>query len=398
MSAATKGVFIVSARRTAFGTFGGTFKTTTPTAMQTVAAQAALKDAGVSPDKVDTVVIGNIMPHTQTDGIYMARHVALNCGIPQERPALAVNRLCGSGFQSIVNGAHDILVSGAKVVLTGGVESMSLAPYVARNMRFGSPLGVNPVLEDSLWAGLTDTYCKLPMALTAEKLGEQYKITRDKVDEFSYNSQQRWAKANAEGAFTAEITPFPTKVKGKEVEFKVDEHPRPQTTLEGLAKLPSLFKKDGLVTAGTASGISDGASAVVLASEEALKEYNLKPLARLVAYSTVGVDPSIMGIGPVPAIQNVLKLSGWNLNDLDLVEINEAFAAQTLACAEALKLDLNKLNVNGGAVALGHPLGASGSRITAHLVHEMKRKGYKKSVGSACIGGGQGIALLLESV
>lgn len=398
MSGVTKGVFIVSARRTAFGTFGGTFKNTTPTAMQTVAAQAAIKDANISPEKIDSVVIGNIMPHTQTDGIYMARHVSLNCGIPQDKPALAVNRLCGSGFQSVVNGAHDILVGGAKVVLTGGVESMSLAPYVARGMRFGVNLGVSPVLEDSLWAGLTDTWCKLPMALTAEKLGEKYGITRAQVDEFSFNSQQRWGKANAEGAFKAEITPFKTKVKGKEVDFVVDEHPRPQTTLEGLGKLQSLFKKDGLVTAGTASGISDGASAVVLASEEALKEYNLTPLARLVAYSTVGVDPSIMGIGPVPAIENVLTLSGWSLNDLDLVEINEAFAAQTLACASALKLDPSKLNVNGGAVALGHPLGASGSRITAHLVHEMKRKGLKKSVGSACIGGGQGIALLLESV
>jgi len=398
MSGITKGVFIVSAKRTAFGTFGGTFKNTKPTAMQTVAAQAAIKEANISPDKIDTVVIGNIMPHTQTDGIYLARHVSLNCGIPQEKPALAVNRLCGSGFQSIVNGAQDILVGGAKVVLTGGVESMSLAPYVARNMRFGTALGTNYALEDSLWAGLTDTYCKLPMALTAEKLGEKFNISRSRVDEFSFNSQQKWGKSNAEGVFKAEITPFTTKVKGKEVQFQVDEHPRPQTTLEGLAKLPSIFKKDGLVTAGTASGISDGASAVILASEEALKEYNLTPLARLVAYSTVGVDPSIMGIGPVPAIQTVLKLSGWSINDLDLIEINEAFAAQTLACAEALGLDLNKLNVNGGAVALGHPLGASGSRITAHLVHEMKRKNLKKSVGSACIGGGQGIALLLESV
>lgn len=398
MSGITKGVFIVSAKRTAFGTFGGTFKNTPPSLMQTVAAQAAIKEAKISPDKIDTVVIGNIIPHAQTDGIYMPRHVSLNCGIPQEKPALGVNRLCGSGFQSIVNGAQDIIVGGAKVVLTGGVESMSMAPFIARNMRFGTTLGNTYNLEDALWGSLTDTYCKLPMALTAEKLGEKFNISRAKVDEFSFGSQQKWAKANSDGAFNAEITPFKIKVKGKEVEFKVDEHPRPQTTLEGLAKLQSLFKKDGLVTAGTASGISDGASAVILASEEALKEYNLTPLARLVAYSTVGVDPSIMGIGPVPAIENVLKLSGWSLNDLDLIEINEAFAAQTLACAEALKLDMNKLNVNGGAVALGHPLGASGSRITAHLVHEMKRKGLKKSVGSACIGGGQGIAVLLESV
>lgn len=261
--------------------------------MQTIAAQAALKDANLTPDKVDTVVIGTIMPHTQTDGGYLARHVSLHCGIPIERPALAVNRLCGSGFQSVVNGAQDIIVGGAKVVLTGGVESMSLAPYIVRNIRFGTALGKNYELEDSLWAGLTDSYCKLPMALTAEKLGEKFNVTRQKTDEFSYASQQKWAKANAEGAFKAEIVPVPVKVKGKEVAFEVDEHPRPQTTLEGLAKLPSLFKKDGLVTAGTASGIGDGASAIILASEEAVKEYNLKPLARLVAYSAVGVDPTV---------------------------------------------------------------------------------------------------------
>lgn len=261
--------------------------------MQTVAAQAAIKDANITPDKIDTVVIGTIMPHTQTDGGYLARHVSLHCGIPIERPALAVNRLCGSGFQSVVNGAQDIILGAAKVVLTGGVESMSMAPFVVRNMRFGTTLGAPYNLEDSLWAGLSDSYCKLPMALTAEKLGEKYNITRQKTDEFSYASQQKWAKGNAEGAFKAEIVPFPIKVKGKEINFEVDEHPRPQTTLEGLAKLPSLFKKDGLVTAGTASGIGDGASAIVLASEEAVKEYNLKPLARLVAYSAVGVDPSV---------------------------------------------------------------------------------------------------------
>lgn len=287
------GVFIVSARRTAFGTFGGTLKATTGTQMQTIAAQAALKDANLSPDKVDTVVIGTIMPHTQSDGGYLARHVSLHCGIPIDRPAFSVNRLCGSGFQSVVNGAQDIILGAAKVVLTGGVESMSLAPFIVRNIRFGTTLGKNYDMEDSLWAGLTDSYCKLPMALTAEKLGEKYNVTRAKTDEFSFASQQKWAKAHAEGAFKAEIVPVPVKVKGKEVLFEVDEHPRPQTTLEGLAKLNSLFKKDGLVTAGTASGIGDGASAIILASEEAVKEYNLKPLARLVAYSAVGVDPTV---------------------------------------------------------------------------------------------------------
>jgi len=250
------------------------------------------------------------------------RHVGLNCGVPIEKPALGINRLCGSGFQSIVNGAQDILVGGAKVALTGGVENMSQSPFIARNVRFGTTLGASYNLEDALWAGLTDTYCKLPMALTAENLAEQYKITRERVDEFALLSQKNWEKGQKEGAFDAEITPIKLKVKGKEVDFVVDEHPRPKTTLEGLNKLPSLFKKNGIVTAGTASGICDGASAVIVASEEALKEYNLKPLARLVAFSFVGVKPEIMGIGPVPAIQNVLKVSGKKLEDIDLIEVS----------------------------------------------------------------------------
>ncbi|XP_017120992.1 3-ketoacyl-CoA thiolase, mitochondrial [Drosophila elegans] len=398
MSAATKGIYIVAAKRTAFGTFGGSLKGINQTQLQTTAAKAALDAAGLKGEQVDTVIVGNVIASSSTDGIYVPRHVGLNCGVPIEKPALGINRLCGSGFQSIVNGAQDILVGGAKVALTGGVENMSQSPFIARNMRFGTTLGANYNLEDALWAGLTDTYCKLPMALTAENLADQYKITRERVDEFSLLSQKNWEKGQKEGAFDAEITPIKLKVKGKEVDFVVDEHPRPKTTIEGLNKLPSLFKKGGVVTAGTASGICDGASAVIVASEEALKEYNLKPLARLVAFSFVGVKPEIMGIGPVPAIQNVLKVAGKKLEDIDLIEINEAFAAQTLACADALKLDPSKLNVNGGAIALGHPLGASGSRITGHLVHELQRKKLKYGIGSACIGGGQGIALLLEAV
>ncbi|XP_053959259.1 3-ketoacyl-CoA thiolase, mitochondrial [Anastrepha ludens] len=398
MSAVTKGIYIVAAKRTAFGTFGGALKNISQTQLQTVAAKAALESAGLRGEQVDTVVIGNVIASSSTDGIYLPRHVGLQCGIPIETPALGINRLCGSGFQSIVNGAQDIILGSAKVALTGGVENMSQAPFIARNIRFGTALGSNYNLEDALWAGLTDTYCKLPMALTAENLAEQYKISKERVDEFSLRSQQNWAKAQKEGAFNAEIAPIKLKVKGKEVDFVVDEHPRPQTTFEGLAKLPSLFKKNGTVTAGTASGICDGAGAVIVASEEAVKEYNLKPLARLVAYSFVGVKPEIMGFGPVPAIQNVLKVSGKKLEDIDLIEINEAFAAQTLACADALGLDMSKLNVNGGAIALGHPLGASGSRITGHLAHQMQQKKLKYAIGSACIGGGQGIALLLESV
>lgn len=397
MSAVTKGVYIVAAKRTAFGTFGGAFKNVNQTQLQTTAAKAALAASGLSPEQVDTVVVGHIMTASSTDGVYLPRHVSLGCGIPIEKPALGVNRLCGSGFQSIVNGAQDIVMGSAKVSLTGGVENMSQAPFIARNIRFGTTLGTNYQFEDSLWASLTDTYCKLPMALTAENLAEQYKISRERVDEFSLRSQKNWEKGQNEGAFKSEITPIKLKVKGKEVDFAVDEHPRPKTTLEGLAKLPSLFKKNGVVTAGTASGICDGASSVIIASEAALKEYNVKPLARLVAYSYVGCPPEIMGIGPVSAIQNVLKVSGLKKEDIDLFEINEAFAAQTLACADTLGLDMNKLNVNGGAIALGHPLGASGNRIIGHLTHELQRKKLKYGIGSACIGGGQGIALLIES-
>ncbi|KAK7864268.1 hypothetical protein R5R35_009531 [Gryllus longicercus] len=398
MSSLTKGVFIVAAKRTPFGTYGGKFVKTSATELQTVANKAALAAANVKPEQVDSVVVGNVLANSSPDGAFLARHAALRAGVPIDRPALGVNRLCGSGFQSIVNGAQNIVLGDSKVVLTGGADNMSQAPFTARNIRFGTTLGVPYDLEDSLWVGLTDTYCKMPMGITAENLAEKYGIPRDDVDKFALRSQTLWKAANDKGYFKEELAPVTIKVKGKEVVVDVDEHPRPQTTPEGLAKLPTVFKKGGVVTAGSSSGICDGAGAVLLASEEAVKSLGLKPLARLVAYSVVGVEPSIMGIGPAPAIQNLLKTAGKTLADIDLVEINEAFGAQTLACAKELKLDLGKLNVNGGAIALGHPLGASGSRITAHLVHELRRRNAKLGVGSACIGGGQGIALLLENV
>ncbi|NP_001182381.1 putative acetyl transferase [Bombyx mori] len=396
MSASVKGIFIVGAKRTPFGTFGGVFRNTSATELQTIATVGALKEAGVSPAQVDSMVVGQVISSSQTDGIYTPRHAALKAGIPQEKPVLGINRLCGSGFQSIVNSAQDILTGAAKISVAGGVENMSQAPFAVRNVRFGTALGTNYAFEDTLWAGLSDSYCGLPMGMTAEKLGAQFGITRDEVDNYALQSQQKWKTANDAGVFKAEIEPVSLTIKRKEVKVEVDEHPRPQTTLEGLKKLPPVFKKEGLVTAGTASGISDGAGALVLVSEEAAK--NLKPLARLVGWAYVGVDPSIMGIGPVPAIENLLKVTKLTLNDVDLIEINEAFVAQTLSCAKALKLDMSKLNVNGGATALGHPLGASGSRITAHLVHELRRRGLRRGVGSACIGGGQGIALMIETV
>ncbi|KAF5272407.1 hypothetical protein FQA39_LY07875 [Lamprigera yunnana] len=392
------GIVIVGAKRTAFGTFGGKFTKTSACDLQVVSNKAALEAAKIKPEMIDTVNVGNIISGSSPDGIYLARHSALKSGVPQERPALHVNRLCGSGFQSIVNGVQDILLGSAKISLTGGTENMSQAPFAVRNVRFGTQLGVNYQLEDTLWASLTDSYCKLPMALTAEKLGAKFNITRDEVDEFSLRSQMLWKKAQEAKLFKEEMVPV--EVKGKKgPEFvDVDEHPRPNTTLDGLKKLRSLFKENGLVTAGTASGVSDGAGTVIVASEAAAKEYKLTPLARILGYSSVGVDPSIMGFGPVPAIQSVLKVCGLNINDIDLIEINEAFAAQTLACAKVLNLNMDKLNVNGGAIALGHPLAASGARITTHLVHELRRRKAKYGIGSACIGGGQGIALLLEAI
>jgi len=398
MAALTKGVFIVAAKRTPFGTYGGKFVKKSITDLQEVANKTAIAAAGLKPEQIDSVVIGNVFPFTSSDGAMMPRHSALRAGIPIERPALGVNRLCGSGFQAVVSGAQNIVAGDSDVVLTGGAENMSQSPFVVRDVRFGTALGTALQFEDSLWIGLLDSYCKTPMGVTAENLAEKYKIPREEVDQFALRSQTLWKKAHDSNYFKEEMAPVTVKVKGKEQIVDVDEHPRPQTTLEGLAKLPTVFKKNGVVTAGSSSGISDGAGAVILASETAVRELGLKPLARLVGYSVVGVEPTIMGIGPAPAIEKLLKITGKNLNDIDLVEINEAFGAQTLACQKELKLDMEKLNVNGGAIALGHPVGASGARITTHLVHELRRRKGKFGIGSACIGGGQGIAVLLESL
>lgn len=399
MSVVTKGVFIVAAKRTPFGTMGGIFVNKSATDLSIVASTSAIQAAGLKPEKIDSVVFGHVMTASSSDGGFLARHVLLKSGIPFQRPAFAVNRLCGSGFQSIVSGAQNILTGESKIVLTGGAENMSQAPFIVRNVRYGTILGQKHDFEDSLWLGLLDTYCNLPMGLTAEKLGAQYNVKREEVDQFALSSQQRWKAANDAGRFNEEMVPVQVKIKKQDTVVSVDEHPRPQTTIETLTKLKPVFQKDGLVTAGSASGICDGAGAVILASEEAVKTEGLKPLARLIGYSVVGVEPSIMGLGPAPAIKNLLKLTGKTLDDMELVEINEAFGAQTLACAKDLNLDLNKLNVDGGAIALGHPLAASGSRITAHLVHELRRRNAGKfAIGSACIGGGQGIAVMVEAL
>lgn len=286
----------------------------------------------------------------------------------------------------------------SKVVLTGGSDSMSLCPYAVRNIRFGTRLGADLGLEDMLWASLTDLHCKTPMGVTAENLADKYKITRQDADDFALRSQKNWAAAQENGHFTAEMAPVTIKSKKGAEEMAMDEHPKPKTTAEGLAKLPSVFKKGGTVTAGTASGVCDGAGAVVVASEGACGELGLTPLARLVGYAVAGVEPTIMGIGPAPAIRKLLKVTGVEMKDVGMIEINEAFAPQTIACQRELDINPDILNMSGGAIALGHPLGASGARITAHVVHEIRRRGLKYGIGSACIGGGQGIALLLEAM
>ncbi|KAM4809431.1 3-ketoacyl-CoA thiolase, mitochondrial [Rhinophrynus dorsalis] len=392
-----RGIFVVSAKRTPFGTYGGLLKDHTATDLGEIAAKAALAAGKVPPEAVDSIVFGNVA-QTSTDAIYLTRHVGLRVGVPIPVPALTVNRLCGSGFQSIVNGCQEIALRESEIVMCGGSESMSQSPYAVRNIRFGTKLGVDIKMEDTLWSGLTDSHIKTPMAITAENLAEKYNISRQDCDNYSFQTQQRWKAAQDAGYFAAEMAPIELKSKKGTIKMEQDEHPRPQTTLEQMAKLPPVFKKDGVVTAGNASGICDGAGVVIVASEEATTKHNLTPLVRVVAYHVSGCEPKIMGIGPVPAITGALKKAGLTLEDMDLVEVNEAFAAQYLAVEKALGLNREKTNVNGGAIALGHPLAASGSRIISHLTHELRRRGGKYAVGSACIGGGQGIAVILENL
>ncbi|XP_049756147.1 3-ketoacyl-CoA thiolase, mitochondrial [Elephas maximus indicus] len=391
-----RGVFIVAAKRTPFGAYGGLLKDFTATDLSEFAAKAALSAGNVSPETVDSVIVGNVL-QSSSDASYLARHVGLRVGVRTETPALTVNRLCGSGFQSILNGCQEICVKDAEVVLCGGTESMSQVPHCVRNVRFGTKFGLDIKLEDFLWESLMDTHVQMPMAITAENLAVKHKISREECDKYALQSQQRWKAANDAGYFNDEMVPIEVKTKKGKQSVQVDEHARPQTTLEHLNKLPPVFKKEGTVTAGNASGISDGAGAVIIASEDAVKKHNFTPLARVVGYFVSGCDPTIMGIGPVFAITEALKKTGLSLKDMDLVEVNEAFAPQYLAVEKSLDLDRSKTNVNGGAIALGHPLGGSGSRITAHLVHELRRRGGKYAVGSACIGGGQGIAVILQN-
>ena len=392
-------VYIVAAKRTPFGSFGGSLKNFTPTQLAVHASKEAMAAGSVDPSIIDTVCVGNVQ-QTSDDTIYLSRHVGIQSGCPVETPALTVNRLCGSGFQAVATVAQDIMMGKATVGLAAGAESMSQAPFVVRDARWGLALGKDQPMKDSLWEGLTDKGIGLPMAITAENLAEKYNFNKNDCDQYAFRSQQTWKSAQESGTFAAEIAPIEFKGKrGKVSMLEHDEHARPDASFEAINKLPAIFKKDGTVSAGNASGISDGAGAIILASEEAVKKHGLTPLARLVDWDSAGVDPTIMGIGPVPAIRNLLRNNNMTMDQIDRIEINEAFAAQFLSCEKELGLDREKCNVNGGAIALGHPTGASGARITGHLAHQMAAdKSLKYTIGSACIGGGQGIALLLESV
>lgn len=396
-------IFFLSGKRTAFGTFGGSLKDLSATDLAVETAKAALAQSKVSPEDVDHVVYGNVM-QTSADAIYLARHVGLRAGVPVNVGALTLNRLCGSGFQAYVTAAEMMLTDQAQCVLAGGTESMSQAPHVVRGARWGLPLGKSG-LEDSLMVGLFDTYPNLPMGMTAENLAEQYKLTQDEVDTFSALSQQRYQAAHEAGRFAQEISPVELKSKkgpsaslGTGSLFAKDEHPRPDSTVEGYKKLPKVFKKDGVVHAGAASGICDGAGSMVMATRSFVEKHGLKPMARLVNWGISGCDPKVMGIGPAPAIRRLLERAECKLGDVELFEVNEAFAPQYLAVEKELGLPRERTNVNGGAIAVGHPLGASGARITMTLIYELKRRGARYGIGSACIGGGQGIAVLVEAL
>mmetsp|Transcript_25874 Transcript_25874/g.48569 ORF Transcript_25874/g.48569 Transcript_25874/m.48569 type:complete len:402 (+) Transcript_25874:71-1276(+) len=400
MSLARKAIYVVGAKRTPFGAFGGKLKHLSATDLAVISSKAALAEANLSGDKIDDCFMGNVIQSAK-DAAYLARHVALKSGAPIKSPALTLNRLCGSGFEAVCLGAESIELDRAEVALVGGTENMSQAPMVIDGLtsRWGAALGKGMKAEDSLWAGLTDSMIGLPMGITAENLADQYDLSREDCDAFALRSQQAWAAANEAGYYKPEIVPIELKTRKGMVAMTEDEHPRPSTTIADLNKLKPVFKPDGgRVTAGSASGICDGAASLVLASDASVSANNLAPISRVVAWSRVGCEPTHMGIGPVGAIEAIFKATNMSAADMDLIEINEAFAAQFLACEKALELDREKMNVCGGAIALGHPLGASGARITAHLAQSLKRTGKKYGLGAACIGGGQGIAVLLENV
>ncbi len=388
-------IVFISGKRTPFGAFGGSLKDVSATELGVLAARGTLEAAALSPEHIEHVIFGNVV-QSSADAAYLPRHISLKVGVPVSTGAFAVNRLCGSGFQSWVSAAQMIQAGEASIVLAGGVEQMSLIPYVARKVRFDGMRMGNFELEDLMTSALMDAHAKMPMAITAENLGEKYGITREQCDRYALQSQTRYKKASDLGYFNQELTPVTIETRKGPVVVDRDEHPKPDSTYEKLATLKSLFKKDGLVTAATASGIVDGSACSLLMAESKAKSLGLRPLARILSYASVGCDPTIMGIGPVEASKQALSRACLRLEQMDLIEVNEAFAAQYLAVEKELKLDPNKTNVNGGAIAVGHPLGASGTRIMNHLVYELHRRQARYALGSACIGGGQGIAIIIE--
>ena len=389
-----KEVFILGGKRTPMGEYVGALKDVSAIDLGATASRGALDATGVKPDEIDHTVFGNAL-QTSGDAIYGARHVALKAGVPFDRPALTVNRLCGSGIQSIISGAQLIQLDEARTCLVGGMESMSQAPHVIRGARSGFALGQGK-LEDSLMVALLDTYCNTPMAGTAENLARKFEISREAQDAYALRSQQEAKRALDAGYLAEEIVPVEVASRKGTTLVDADDHLRPETTLEGLAKLRPAFAKDGFVTAGNASGIVDGAAALVIADESFVKERDLKPAGRIVSWAYAGVAPDIMGIGPVPASREALKKAGLSLNEIDLVEVNEAFAAQYLAVEKDLGLDRSKTNVNGGAIALGHPLAATGTRLVLTVLNELARRSGRYGLATACIGGGQGIAMIVE--
>ena len=391
-----KDIYLISACRTAIGSFGGTLKDTSAPELGKIVAKEAVARAGIDPANIDEVMFGCIL--TAGLGQNVARQVSIGAGIPVEVPAYTVGMVCGSGMKSVIEAARAIAAGDAEVVLTGGTENMSAAPYAEPTARYGARMGNTTLVDTMVHDGLTDVFNKYHMGITAENLCDKFGITREDLDEFALSSQEKAAAAIASGRFEDEIVPVPIRVKKDIVDFKVDEFPR-ATSLDALLKLKPAFKPDGgRVTAGNSSGINDGAAAIVLASGDAVKKYDLKPLAKLISWGQGGVDPAIMGTGPIPATRQALERAGMKIEDMDLIEANEAFAAQSVTVARELGFDMSKVNVNGGALALGHPVGASGARIIVTLIHEMLKTDAKIGLSTLCIGGGMGVATIWEKV
>jgi acetyl-CoA C-acetyltransferase len=387
---------IVSGARTAIGAFGGALKDVPASELGRVAIQGAISRAGVDPTDIDEVIMGNVLQ--AGGGMNTARQAAIAAGVPETVSSFTVNKVCGSGLKAVTLAAQAISAGDADLIVAGGTESMSRAPYILKDARWGYRMGSGELVDSMLSEGLTCAMAGCHMGITAENIAEKYSVTREAQDEFAAESQRRAAEAIAAGRFDEEIVPVLIKQKkGDPVSFKIDEYPRAGTTAETLAKLRPAFKKEGgTVTAGNASGINDGAAALVIASQERARLMELSPMASIVAYASAGVDPRYMGMGPVPAIERVLERAGLAIKDIELFELNEAFAAQSLGVLKQLEIPPDKVNVNGGAIALGHPIGASGARILITLLYEMQRRGARRGLAALCIGGGQGIAIIIE--